>query len=67
MTKNLLKNLRGNQTQTELAKKYTVSQQCWQSWETGRTIPPPHIMKQIEIDFNIPMEDIFYDAFHKKC
>ena len=65
MKKNLLKSLRGTLSQANIAKKYNVSQQCWQSWETGRTIPPNSTMLKMERDFKVPMEDIFFDSFNK--
>lgn len=66
MEKNLLKNLRGTLSQANIAKKYNVSQQCWQSWEAGRTIPPNSIMLKMERDFKVPMEVIFFDSFNRK-
>lgn len=59
MEKNLLRVLRGNKTQQQMAKKYNVSQQTWFSWESGRTSPSNEIMLQMENDFCIPMEVIF--------
>lgn len=66
MQKNLLKLLRNNQSQTEMGEKYGVSQQCWQSWETGRTLPDNAIIFQMEKDFDIPMEVIFFNSFNHK-
>ena len=66
MTKNLLKLLRGRNSQGEIAQKYNVSQQCWQSWETGRTLPDNATIFQMEKDFGIPMEVIFFDSFNYK-
>jgi len=48
MKKNLLKDLRGAKSQSEIAKEYEVSQQCWQSWESGRTVPDNATMLQME-------------------
>ena len=64
MKRNLLKLLRGNHSQNELAERYNVSQQCWQSWETGRTIPNNATKLKMEREFNIPMEVIFFEAFN---
>ncbi len=66
MEKNLLKKLRGTQRQADIAKKYNVSQQGWQSWETGRTLPPNAVMLKMENDFKVPMEMIFFDSFNFK-
>lgn len=66
MKRNLLKKLRGNKKQVDIASEYNVSQQCWQSWETGRTLPPNAVMLKMEKEFNIPMEAIFFDSFNYK-
>ena len=66
MEKNLLRLLRGTQTQTQMADKYKVSQQTWFSWESGRTNPSNEIMLKMENDFDIPMEVIFFNSFNYK-
>ena len=66
MKKNLLKDLRGTKPQAEIAKEYKVSQQCWQSWEIGRTLPDNATMLQMEQNFDVPMEVIFFDSFNYK-
>ena len=64
MKKNILKKLRGTKSQKEIAKEFNFSQQGWQSWETGRTVPNNAIMLQMEKKFNVPMEVIFFDSFN---
>ena len=64
MKKNLLKDLRDKNTQAEMAEKFGVSQQGWQSWEIGRTVPDNATMLQMENYFNVPMEVIFFDSFN---
>ncbi len=49
-----------------MAKKYGVAQQTWACWETGASTPPPYIMKELEDDSGIPMEEIFFDRFNRK-
>ena len=66
MIKNLLKLLRGERSQSELAKRFGVSQQGWQSWESGRTVPDNPTMLKMETEFQIPMEVIFFDSFNRK-
>ena len=66
MEKNLLHLLRGGLSQEKMAQKYGVKQQTWYSWESGRTIPSNEIMLQMEHDFSIPMEVIFFDSFNYK-
>ena len=61
MKRNLLKELRGTKSQAEIAKEYDVTQQGWQSWEIGRTVPDNATMLQMEKNFNVPMEVIFFD------
>lgn len=66
MKKNLLKELRGNKSQAEIAKEFNASQQGWQSWESGRTLPDNATMLKMERFFNVPMEAIFFDSFNYK-
>ena len=66
MKKNLLRDLRGDKSQSEIAKEFNVSQQGWQSWEIGRTVPDNARMLQMEKKFNVPMEVIFFDSFNYK-
>ncbi len=66
MKKNLLKLLRGEKTQNEMANIYGVSQQTWYSWEIGRTVPNNETMLKMEKDFAIPMEVIFFNSFNYK-
>ena len=62
MKKNLLKDLRGTKSQAEIAKEYKVSQQGWQSWEIGRTLPDNATMLQMEKNFNVPMETDYKES-----
>lgn len=66
MQKNLLKLLRNNRNQSDIGKEYGVTQQGWQSWESGRTLPEHSIMLRMERNFDIPLEVIFFDAFNFK-
>ncbi|MBP3226779.1 MAG: hypothetical protein J6M08_07695 [Methanobrevibacter sp.] len=56
-------NYRGKRTQLAMAKIYNVTQQAWQQWEKGITNPSVVIMKKLEIDSGIKMEDLFPDVF----
>lgn len=64
--KNLLKLLRGDNSQESMAKQYGVTQQTWYSWESGRTTPNNETMLKMEKSFSIPMEVIFFDSFNYK-
>lgn len=66
MQKNLLKLLRRDKSQATMAEEYAVSQQGWQSWESGRTLPDNATMLRMERAFDLPMEVIFFDAFNYK-
>jgi len=57
---------RGNKSQEEMAEIFGVRQQTYSSWETGRSKPLPLIMKQMEIYFSIPMEELFFDLFNSE-
>ena len=66
MEKNLLRLLRGEVSQEKMAQKYGVTQQAWYFWESGRNTPSNEIMLQMERDFSIPMEVIFFNSFNYK-
>lgn len=55
---------RGNRSQEEIAKLYGVTQQAWSQWEMGTKTPGVVIMKRLEIDSGIPMEELFADIFN---
>lgn len=57
---------RGERSQADMARKYGVSQQAWSSWENGDKKPEVSIMKQIEDDSAIAMEEIFFDVFNNE-
>ena len=56
---------RGKRSQQEMAEVYGVTQQAWSGWETGALTPGVVIMKRLENDSGIPMEEIFFDFFNK--
>lgn len=66
MKSNLLEILRGQKSQMEMATVYGVSQQAWSKWEKGYTVPENGTMLQMERDFKIPMEIIFFKSFNYK-
>lgn len=55
---------RGEKTQAAMARIYNVSQQAWAQWEQGITAPGVVIMRKIEKDSGIPMEEMFSDIFN---
>ena len=55
---------RGTRSQTEMANIYGVTQQAWSMWERGENTPIPAIMKKLEDDIGVPMEQIFPDVFY---
>ena len=66
MTRNKLIEFRGDRSQADMASIYGVTQQAWCKWENGISKPSVVIMKKIETDSGIPMEDIFFDVFNSK-
>ncbi len=57
---------RDNKSQEEMAKMFGVRQQTYSSWETGRSKPSLAIIKQMELEFSVPMEELFPDLFNSK-
>lgn len=66
LKRQILIDFRGKRTQAEMANKYGVSQQLWSCWENGTATPLPHLLKRLEDDIKVPMEDIFFDAFNQE-
>lgn len=64
MRREHLVKFRGKRTQTEMADLYGVSQQAWSLWERGEKTPSILIMKKLETDIGVPMEEIFFDFFN---
>lgn len=62
--KNLLSLIRGENPQSKYADMFGVTQACWWSWESGRTVPSPKTMLKMEHKFGIPMEQIFFEVFN---
>ena len=55
---------RGARSQVIMANIYGVTQQAWSKWENETSAPSPAVMKQIEIDSRITMEELFPDLFN---
>ncbi|MFZ4898423.1 helix-turn-helix transcriptional regulator [Enterococcus durans] len=52
-------------SQTELARKMNVTQQCISSWQIGRTIPKPYQMKILSEILSVPINELFSEVFNK--
>ena len=52
-------------SQTELARKMNVTQQCISSWQTGRTSPKPYQMKMLSEILSVPINELFSEVFNK--
>ncbi|EGP5191767.1 helix-turn-helix transcriptional regulator [Enterococcus hirae] len=52
-------------SQTELARKMNVTQQCISSWQIGRTIPKPYQMKMLSEILSVPINELFSEVFNK--
>ena len=52
-------------SQTELARKMNVTQQCISSWQTGRTIPKPYQMKMLSEILSVTINELFSEVFNK--
>lgn len=53
---------RGTATQSDMGKKYKVSQQTWSKWELGKSAPSLQKAKEIAQDAGIPMEELFFTS-----
>lgn len=49
---------RGKRSQADMATTYGVSQQAWSMWEKRTSKPNVVIMKKLELDSGIPMEEL---------
>ncbi|MBR1727910.1 MAG: helix-turn-helix transcriptional regulator [Selenomonadaceae bacterium] len=66
MKRQKLIDFRGTRTQSEMAKIYGITQQAWSAWENGETAPPAKVMKRLEDDIGVSMEEIFFDVFNNQ-
>ena len=66
MKREALISYRGDRSQAEMAKLYGVSQQLWSCWESCVSAPSVPIIKKLEEDSGIPMEELFFDLFNKE-
>ena len=57
---------RGERNQEEIARQYGVTQQAWSQWEIGTQSPGVVIMKRLETDSGITMEEMFADIFNNE-
>ena len=68
--KQLIRQIRGDRTQAELAYELNVSVQAVSQWETGDTKPSKAIMKKlgIETQFTVlkPVEQAIIDSIPRK-
>ena len=55
---------RGKRSQADIAITYGVTQQAWNCWELGTKTLRPYLMKKLEVDSGIPMEELFADVFN---
>ncbi len=51
-------------SQIDLAERMVITQQSISSWETGRTLPKPHQMKELSKILEVDMDELFYDVFN---
>lgn len=58
---------RGKRSQEEIAKLYGVTQQAWSQWEMGTKAPGVVIMKRLETDSGVSMEEMFADVFNNEA
>ena len=57
---NIFKKLRikTNKSQTDIAKKFNVTQSAVSKWETGKALPDPSMLTQIAEYYNVSVESL---------
>lgn len=56
----ILRNLRGQQTQEEVAKAIGITKSSWAMYERGERVPRDEVKVKIAQYFGVPVQDIFF-------
>ena len=56
----ILRNLRGQQTQEEVAKAIGITKSSWAMYERGECVPRDEVKVKIAQYFGVPVQDIFF-------
>lgn len=56
----ILRKLRGNRTQEDVAKGIGITKSSWAMYERGERTPRDEVKVQISRYFGIPVQEIFY-------
>ena len=56
----ILRELRGNKTQEEIAKKLGIAKSSWSMYERNKRVPRDEIKIRISNYFKKPVQDIFF-------
>lgn len=56
----ILRELRGNKTQKEIAEKLGITKSSWSMYERGERVPRDEIKIRISKYFKKPVQDIFF-------
>ena len=64
----ILRNLRGNKTQEEIASELGITKSSWVMYEQDERIPRDEIKVRISEYFGMSIQEIFYPQIeHKQC
>lgn len=59
----VLKKLRGDKTQAEIAREIGISKSAWAMYETDSRTPRDEVKIKIADYFNVPVQEIFFRSF----
>ena len=59
-TGEMLRNLRGEKTQEEVAKALGITKSAWAMYERGKRIPRDEVKVRISQYFGVSVQDIFF-------
>ena len=67
-TKEILRNLRGDKTQAEIAADLGITKSSWAMYERGERTPRDEVKIRIASYFGTTVEELFYTQIkHYKC
>ena len=62
----ILRSLRADKTQEEIAKDIGITKSSWAMYERGERIPRDEVKVLIAQYFGVPVQDIFFKQFEHK-
>lgn len=63
----ILRSLRGERTQEEVAKGIGITKSSWAMYERGERVPRDEVKVKIAQYFSVPVQDIFFRGSSTNC